>query len=74
MKTNKIFDYKFRCIDGVWTLINGDSPIVLADFLESISVPYIPDFTQFLRIIEPERLLEYRAYGGTICITIKNRD
>lgn len=49
------------------------SNMMLADYLLHIGL-YIPDYTQFLRIINRERNLhfEYRAYGGRVRIEVTN--
>lgn len=57
----------FMPVDGLWIEVGHDLPkfknMLLCDFLQHIGV-CIPDWTQFLRIIDEERklLLEYRAY------------
>lgn len=49
--------------------------MLLAEYLLSVGL-YIPDFTQFLRIIDRESNLhfEYRAYGGRVRIDVSPID
>lgn len=46
--------------------------MLLADYLQDMNI-CVPDFTQFLRIIDDERNLhfEYRCYGGRVRIDVK---
>lgn len=48
--------------------------MMLADYLSDMGL-YIPDYTQFLRIISPEYHFEYRAYNNArIRIDVKYFD
>ena len=57
----------FMPVDGLWIEVGHDVPkfknVLLADFLQYIGV-YVPDWSQFLRVIDEDRKLffEYRAY------------
>ena len=62
----------FREINGIWRRVDSrlpDGDIILADFLALYDL-VIPEYCQFCRIIEPNRYIEYRHYGGTIRINI----
>ena len=59
----------FIPVDGIWIEVGHDIPcyrnITLADYLNIIGIT-IPDWTQFIRIIDEERgfYIEYRCYGS----------
>lgn len=59
----------FMPVDGVWVEVGHDIPkyrnITLAAYLEILGI-VVPDWTQFLRIIDEERgyYIEYRAYDS----------
>lgn len=71
-------DYQlvFMDVDGFYRecghCVPSFSDMLLSDFLSSININ-IPDYTNFLRIYDPERNLhfEYRSYGGLVRIDVK---
>lgn len=55
----------FMPIDGIWREVGHDIPkynnILLADYLAEKQL-FLPDCTQFCRVIRDNELFEYRAY------------
>lgn len=70
-------DYQlvFCDVDGFYRECGHDIPkyrdVLLSDYLLEMNI-FIPDYTQFIRIIDLERSLhfEYRSYGGRVCIDV----
>lgn len=46
--------------------------MLLCDYLDELGL-YVPDYTQFLRVVNPEYHFEYRAYGGRVRIDYEKR-
>lgn len=65
--TESDFVLVFMPVDGLWIEVGHDlqhyKNMLLSDFLTEIGIN-VPDWTQFLRIIDEDRklLFEYRAY------------
>lgn len=48
--------------------------MLLCDYLKEMQLEYIPDYTQFMRILHPDYILEYRAYGSRVQINYTKRE
>lgn len=73
-------DYQlvFVLVNGEFRECGHDIPryanMLLSDYLLEMNLFNIPDYTQFLRILHPDYLLEFRSYGGRIRIDYKKRE
>lgn len=76
LPTENDYQLVFCVVDGLWIELGHNlskyNNITLAEYLQDMNI-CIPDYTQFLRIIDPERNLhfEYRSYGGRVRIDVK---
>lgn len=58
-------------VQGYWRECSNNVPkfnhMLLADYLSSLGL-CIPDYTQFIRILNPEYHFEYKSFGGRVTI------
>lgn len=77
--TDKDYVLCFLDVQGEWRECSHNLPqfssMLLADYLNYMHIN-VPDYTQFLRVIDDERGLcfEYKVYGGRISIYVTYRD
>lgn len=77
--TENDYELVFVEVDGLWREVSHNvakyNNMLLCDYLAQIGIQ-IPDYTQFLRVLDPERNLhfEYRCFGGRVRIDVKNLD
>lgn len=49
---------------------DAEDHCTLAEYLERIGL-IVPDYCQFCRVVEPDRQIEFRHYGGVYRINIR---
>lgn len=63
-------------VDGLWRECSHNIPIfsdwLLSDYLSYMNI-VVNDYTQFMRVLAPHYMLEYRANGARVRIDYKKR-
>lgn len=62
--------------DGLWREaghnIKRYNNIIMSDYLSELGL-CIPDYTQFMRVMRPDSVIEYRTYGNRCTISYCKR-